>query len=48
MSEKQKEEQDMGKMRALTNEEIVEFLSGPIVARLGTVRPDGSPYVTPI
>jgi PPOX class probable F420-dependent enzyme len=35
-------------MRALTNEEIVAFLSRPIIARLGTVKPDGSPYVTPV
>jgi nitroimidazol reductase NimA-like FMN-containing flavoprotein (pyridoxamine 5'-phosphate oxidase superfamily) len=48
MPENQEEGQDMGKMRALTNEEIVEFLSGPIIARLGTVKPDGLPYITPV
>lgn len=48
MPEQKKETQDMGKMRALTNEEIIEFLSGPIIGRLGTVKPDGSPYVTPV
>ena len=37
-----------GKMRGLTAEEIKEFLAGPIVARLATVKPDGSPYVVPI
>lgn len=38
----------MGKMRALTKKEIKEFLAGPIVARLGTVKPDGNPYVNPV
>ncbi|MDQ4078419.1 MAG: pyridoxamine 5'-phosphate oxidase family protein [Chloroflexota bacterium] len=38
----------MGKMRALTDEEIAEFLEEPIVARLGTVMADGTPYVSPV
>ncbi len=38
----------MGKMRALTEEEIAEFLAGPIVARLGTVTPECTPYVMPV
>lgn len=38
----------MGKMRALTNEEIKEFLAGPVVARVATIKPDGSPYVAPV
>ncbi len=38
----------MGKMRPLTNEEILEFLTGPIVARLATVKPDGAPYIVPV
>ena len=38
----------MGKMRALTNDEIVEFLSGPIVARVALTKPDGAPYVAPV
>lgn len=38
----------MGKMRGLTDEEIKEFLAGPIVARLATVKPDGSPYIVPV
>lgn len=38
----------MGKMRGLTNEEIKEFLAGPVVARIAVVKPDGSPYVTPV
>jgi hypothetical protein len=48
MSEKREYPEWMGKMRALTKEEIKEFLDGPVVARLGTVKPDGSPYVVPV
>ena len=38
----------MGKMRGLTRKEIKEFLSGPVVARVATVKPEGTPYVTPV
>ncbi len=38
----------MGKMRSLTNEEIKEFLAGPVVARLAVVKPDGTPYLAPV
>jgi PPOX class probable F420-dependent enzyme len=38
----------MGENRGLTREEIVEFLSGPIVARIATVKEDGAPYIAPI
>ena len=38
----------MGKMRKLTPEEIVEFLAGPVVARVATVDEDGLPYITPV
>jgi PPOX class probable F420-dependent enzyme len=38
----------MGKMRALTPEEIVEFLAGPVVARVATVDEEGQPYITPV
>lgn len=38
----------MGKMRGLKKEEIKEFLAGPVVARVATVKPDGSPYVAPV
>lgn len=34
--------------RSLTPEEIDAFLDTPIVARLATVQPDGSPYVVPV
>jgi PPOX class probable F420-dependent enzyme len=37
-----------GENRSLTGEEIREFLSRPVVARLATVRPDGSPYIAPV
>jgi PPOX class probable F420-dependent enzyme len=38
----------MGENRGLTKKEIFEFLSGPIVARIATVKEDGSPYIAPI
>lgn len=38
----------MGKMRALTAEEIAEFLAGAVVARVATVDEDGMPYITPV
>ena len=38
----------MGENRGLTKEEIAEFLSGPIVARIATVKEDGAPYIAPI
>ena len=38
----------MGKMRALNPEEIVEFLAGPVVARIATVKSNGKPYITPV
>ena len=38
----------MGENRGLTKEEIIEFLPGPIVARIATVKEDGAPYIAPI
>ncbi len=38
----------LGENRGLTKEEIIEFLSGPIVARLATIKKDGAPYIVPI
>ena len=38
----------LGENRGLTKEEIREFLSGPIVIRLATVKLDGSPYIAPL
>jgi len=38
----------MGRARALTKDEVVEFLAGPIVARMAMVKPDGTPYVVPL
>ena len=35
-------------MPALTSEEVNEFLSTPVVARLAAVKPDGAPYVVPV
>jgi PPOX class probable F420-dependent enzyme len=38
----------LGENRALSDEEIREFFSGPVVARVATVRIDGSPYIAPV
>jgi PPOX class probable F420-dependent enzyme len=38
----------MGKMRGLTPGEIKAFLAEPVVARVATIKPDGSPYVVPV
>ncbi len=38
----------MGKMRALTPEEMIEFLAGPVVARIATIDENGFPYITPV
>jgi len=36
------------KARGLTKDEMDRFLATPVVARLATVKPDGSPYVVPV
>ena len=36
------------KVWGLTREEIDRFLATPVIARLATVKPDGSPYVAPV
>lgn len=38
----------MGKMRALTADEIAEFLAGAVVARVATIDEEGFPYITPV
>ena len=38
----------MGKNATLTKEEMDAFLQRPVVARVGTVKPDGAPYVAPV
>ena len=35
-------------MPPLTGEQIDDFLSSPVIARLATVKPDGAPYVVPM
>ena len=45
---KQKSPKWMGEAGRLTKKEIKAFLAGPIVARIATVKPDGSPYVVPV
>ncbi len=34
--------------RGLTSDEVREFLGGPVISRLATVKPDGAPYVVPV
>ena len=38
----------MANARGLTKEEVDDFLAKPVIARLATVKPDGSPYVVPV
>ena len=38
----------MGKNGKLSQDEINEFLAGPIVARVATIDEDGLPYITPV
>lgn len=38
----------MGENRKMTAEEITDFLSGPIVARIATIDEAGIPYITPV
>ncbi len=38
----------MGKNSTLSKTEVDEFLQRPVVARLGTIRADGWPYVVPV
>lgn len=38
----------LGENRSLTDDEISQFLSGPIVARIATTRKSGAPYVAPV
>ena len=35
-------------MPGLTPEQVDKLLAGPIIARLATVKPDGSPYLVPV
>ena len=47
MTTKRKHPDWMGENRKMTPEEIVDFLAGPVVARIATIDPDGMPYITP-
>ena len=38
----------MGKNSKLTPEEVEEFLTGPVVARVATIDENGLPYITPV
>ena len=48
LANKRKHPKWMRKGGRLTKKEIKAFLAGPIVARIATVKPDGSPYVVPV
>lgn len=48
MVQKPKYPEWMGKHRALTPEELKEFLAGPVVARVATIDENGLPYITPV
>ncbi|MEM0499974.1 MAG: pyridoxamine 5'-phosphate oxidase family protein, partial [Candidatus Korarchaeota archaeon] len=37
----------MGKMRGLTRKELAQFLARGYVARIATIKKDGSPYIVP-
>lgn len=38
----------MPEAKGLTSQEITDFLRSGVIARLATVKPDGSPYVVPV
>jgi nitroimidazol reductase NimA-like FMN-containing flavoprotein (pyridoxamine 5'-phosphate oxidase superfamily) len=48
MSTKRNHPDWMGENRKMTDEEIIDFLSGPIVARVATIDEQGLPYITPV
>jgi nitroimidazol reductase NimA-like FMN-containing flavoprotein (pyridoxamine 5'-phosphate oxidase superfamily) len=48
MSEKRKHPDWMGENRPMTADEIMDFLAGPVVARVATIDEDGLPYITPV
>jgi nitroimidazol reductase NimA-like FMN-containing flavoprotein (pyridoxamine 5'-phosphate oxidase superfamily) len=48
MAEESKHPEWMGKNRGLTPEEVMQFLAGPVVARVATIDEEGLPYITPV
>jgi nitroimidazol reductase NimA-like FMN-containing flavoprotein (pyridoxamine 5'-phosphate oxidase superfamily) len=48
MSQKRKHPDWMGENRRMTDEEIADFLSGAVVARVATIDEEGRPYITPV
>jgi nitroimidazol reductase NimA-like FMN-containing flavoprotein (pyridoxamine 5'-phosphate oxidase superfamily) len=48
MTQTSKHPEWTGANRGLTDEEINEFLAGPVVARVATVDENGMPYITPV
>lgn len=48
MTQKRKHPDWMGENRKMTDEEIMDFLSGAVVARVATIDEQGRPYITPV
>src|SRR2546421_5320271 len=48
MSPQEQHPEWMGKNARMSDEEIKEFLAGPVVARVATIDEEGMPYITPV
>lgn len=48
MSNSQQHPEWMGKNSGMAQQEVKEFLAGPVVARIATIDEDGLPYITPV
>src|SRR5512147_1108140 len=48
MTDKRGTPEWMGKNSGMTQEEVKDFLAGPVVARVATIDEDGHPYITPV
>ena len=48
MTDKRDTPEWMGKNSGLSPQEVADFLSGPVVARVATIDEDGYPYITPV
>lgn len=46
--EQHKHPEWMGKNTGLSPQEVMDFLSGPVVARVATIDEEGLPYITPL
>src|SRR5512135_1697192 len=48
MTDKRETPEWMGKNSGLSRQEVADFLSGPVVARVATIDEEGYPYITPV